>query len=79
MVTTGIRIKLIRTLLEMEQGQFAKLVGIHQSKISQFEKGRLEPGLKSLQRIQTSLGINLDDPRIEAFASIKDTVEPIAA
>lgn len=73
-INIGIRIKLIRTLLEMDQGQFAKLVGIHQSKISLVESGRLSPTPKAVSRIQERLGISLDDPRIETFATIKESI-----
>jgi transcriptional regulator with XRE-family HTH domain len=74
-VKNGTRIRLIRTLLEMEQLQFARLTKINQSRLSRVESGRLTPTEKDIGKIRDNLGISLDDPRIETFFSIKEAIK----
>jgi len=41
-----------RRLLELNQKEFAKLVGVSQASISRYEKGLVQPSAKTLLKIQ---------------------------
>lgn len=73
-IKIGTRIKLIRTLLEMEQIQFAQLTKINQSRLSRVESGRLTPTERDFNKIRDNLGISLDDPRIDVFVTLRESI-----
>jgi len=56
----GRKIKAIRKTKKLTQQQFADLVGIKRSSVSNYEIGRRAPHIKELQRICEKLGVPLD-------------------
>ncbi len=54
---TGAKIRLARTRLGMTQSDLARITGLSQRVISQYELGNVEPPLKSLKKIASALGV----------------------
>lgn len=81
----GAKIRSLRGLLGLSQQEFCNLVGVNRYTLSNVESDRnTNPTPGFIRTIEDSLGIRLDDPRIEAFVNIDITVkenetEPIAA
>ncbi len=55
------KIRQVRRELRMSQAEFARLLGVHQTAISQWETGRTAPDLAALQRIAHYSGRSVDD------------------
>jgi len=56
----GDRIKQLRKSLNLTQSQFAILINISQSALSEIENNRFNPSLETLLSIKDKFGINLD-------------------
>jgi len=54
-VTLGKQIRVIRTLRGINQGELAKLVGIRQPTLSEYETDKSLPSKKTLQKIKAAL------------------------
>lgn len=69
----GTKIKVIRRLRKMKQGELAKLIGIDRTQLSYIETGKVLPTEKRLIAIQAALRVDFDDPDIEAaFALLEE-------
>lgn len=55
------KIRQVRSELRMSQAEFARLLGVHQSAVSQWETGRTFPDLATLRRIAHFTGHSLDE------------------
>ncbi len=53
--------RLLRSVTEMSQEEFAKATGISPHLVSQIEAGRMEPGRSHLQKMARKVGITLSD------------------
>ena len=53
-------IRTIRTNAGMSQQQFANLFGVHQTAVSQWEKGRTSPDVATAKAIADHFNVNLD-------------------
>lgn len=56
----GKKIKALRKTKKLTQEEFAELLGIKRSSVSNYEIGRRAPHIKELQRISEKLGVPLD-------------------
>ena len=56
-----LQIKKIRKLQKMTQQQLAALSGVSQSKICEYERGKVMPGLEAADKIARALRCTLDD------------------
>jgi transcriptional regulator with XRE-family HTH domain len=54
------KIRRHREKARLSQGELAEMVGVRQSRISQWENGRGEPGPGELFRLSRALGVTLD-------------------
>ena len=54
-------IRIARILMGYSQGQLAKLVGVTQGAISQWEKGLTHPSYKAIPKLSEVLGISLEE------------------
>jgi transcriptional regulator with XRE-family HTH domain len=54
------KLRELRDAEGLNQGQFAKKVGLTQAAISQFEDGKRFPSSKALQKIAAGLGLSID-------------------
>ena len=57
----GEKIKKARIKKRMKQEEVAEIIGVHQTAISQYERGARNPTLKKLNRICDVLEINASD------------------
>lgn len=55
------KIRQVRSELRMSQAEFARLLGVHQTAVSQWETGRTSPDLDALQRIAHYSGRSVDE------------------
>lgn len=55
------KIRQVRSELRMSQAEFARLLGVHQTAVSQWETGRTSPDLDALQRIAHYSGHSVDE------------------
>ena len=74
----GNKLKALRVAKGMTQAEFALFVGVSRQLYNHIEANRLVPTPKVIGKIESALGIKLDDPRIENFMSIAEP-EPLAA
>lgn len=82
MVTIGTKLKILRALFGISQLELARRLDIAQGRLSQIEAGTNATPVDEtiLENISQAFGgIDLNDPRIEVFATIKDSISPIAA
>jgi len=56
----GAVVRQARTASGMSQAELAKLVGVHQPKISEIEQGRSGVGIGLILRVVNALGLSLD-------------------
>lgn len=68
-VTLGKQIRVMRTLRGINQGELAKLVGICQPTLSEYENDKSLPSEKTLQKIKAAL-IWPSDGQIEVALAI---------
>ena len=55
------KIRQVRSELRMSQAEFARLLGVHQTAVSQWETGRTSPDLDALRRIAHYSGRSVDE------------------
>lgn len=55
--TFAYRLLMIRTQKGMAQGELAEKIGIPQSQISRYEKGKLQPTITTLEWLCDALGV----------------------
>lgn len=70
MFTPGRRVKTIRTLYNMSQQELADKANIKRTHLSYFENDLVTLKDEDIQAIETALGVELDDPRIESALSL---------
>lgn len=70
MVMIGNKLKALRVSKGLTQEQFAGLIGISRQTFNQLERNRLTATPELIDKIENSLKIKLDDPRIEKFMNI---------
>jgi len=58
--STGDRLRAGREALGLTQAELAAALGVHQTMISQYERGDRTPGLKLAGRWAAALGITVD-------------------
>ena len=51
----------LRTKQKLTQAELSKISGVPQSKISEYEKGKVEPGIGAAQKLAIALGVTLDE------------------
>ena len=56
-----LNIKELRKAQGMTQEQLAKLIGVTQGAISQWEEGLTHPAFSKLRKLATALGVTMDD------------------
>lgn len=81
-VTIGTKIKILRALFGMSQIELARHLNMAQGRLSQIESGTNATPVDevTLENISQAFGgVDLNDPRIEQFASIAKQVLAIAA
>lgn len=70
------KIRQVRSELRMSQAEFARLLGVHQTAVSQWETGRSRPDLDTLRRIARCSGRSLDELLAPQGAAARpDTLE----
>lgn len=57
---TGERIRGTRCAKQFTQTQLAAMIGAHTSQVSDWERGKLEPGARYLRALCTTLGVSAD-------------------
>jgi transcriptional regulator with XRE-family HTH domain len=60
MITMGDRIKAIRRSNNMNQNEFAKLIGVSQGTLSELEQGKYNPSIEVLINLKKKLNVDLD-------------------
>jgi transcriptional regulator with XRE-family HTH domain len=63
-------LKRFRRLSKLAQKELGKLAGVSQSTIAQIETGKIDPSVRTLEKLATALGIEI----AEFFASEKTQV-----
>ena len=80
----GETIRLLRKKSKLNQTELAEAVGIHQTAVSQWEKGRTAPDVLSLRRISELFGLPMEsilrgdvemEPNPEWYSAVKDEVK----
>lgn len=56
-----LRIKLLRVARGMSQEELAKMIGVTQGAVSQWEKGLTHPGFKVIPKLANALGVTSDE------------------
>lgn len=56
----GAKIKSLRKKKGLKQIELAKMAGISNTYLSDIEKGRTEPSIKTLTKIANALGVEID-------------------
>lgn len=59
------RLRVRRTILDIEQQELARLTGIQQGRLSEFETGRKTPSPETLERLAMALDCHPDQIRGE--------------
>jgi DNA-binding XRE family transcriptional regulator len=70
----GAKVRALRALFGMNQDEFASKAGIPRTKVSEIESGLYNPTKEYVTKIENNLGIDLNDPRIEQFLTLKQSV-----
>ncbi|MFW2490950.1 helix-turn-helix domain-containing protein [Clostridium chromiireducens] len=71
----GNNIKLLRKNKGLTQKQLADMINVSVVTIQNYENGRREPNMETLQKISNSLGVKLNDLLLEEIDSLVDSLQ----
>ena len=71
------RIKSLRIEKNLTQAQLARLCGVHQTAVSQWENNRTQPDTESLKILSDVLDVSIDTILVNAPSSVKGVKIPV--
>lgn len=69
-MTPGTRLRAIRNLRGLTQGEFGKQLGLQQYTVSALEKDQVALTPKLIDDIHAAFGVRLDGPEVEAAFTV---------